>query len=60
MLPPHSVPKASKYSTPAVIARAVEVSEKYSLVTWPVVNMWCAHTLIDNTVKPSREATIGP
>ena len=26
----------------------VEVSEKYFTVTPPIVNMWCAHTLIDS------------
>ena len=55
--PPISVAIMSKYSIPAGITSAVEVNAKYSLVTPPVVNMWCAHTLIDSAANIIIEAT---
>ena len=47
----------SKYSIPAGTTSAVEVNAKYWLVTPPVVNMWCAHTLIDSAANAIIEAT---
>ena len=55
--PPISVPTMSKYSIPAGTTSSVEVNAKYWLVTPPVMNMWCAHTLIDSAANAIIEAT---
>ena len=47
----------SKYSIPAGTTSSVEVNAKYSFVTPPVVNMWCAQTLIESAANAIIEAT---
>ena len=46
--PRHIVATRPRYSMPAGTSRRVDVREKYLLADWPVVNMWCAQTLIES------------
>src|SRR6266516_1839576 len=46
-LPPHIVPIQLKNLTPVGTAIRNDIAEKNGLSTAPVVNMWCAQTLIE-------------
>ncbi len=48
--PFHRVPTQLKNFTPVGTAMSSEASEKNGSSTWPVANMWWAHTTADSAV----------
>ena len=56
--PCHMVPVQLKNLIPVGIAIRNDMNEKNGSRTAPVVNMWCAHTVIDRPVIPIVAAII--
>ena len=56
--PRHMVPVQLKNFTPVGTAIRNVMNEKNGSSTAPVVNMWCAHTVIDSPAIPSVAATM--
>src|SRR3954449_5425864 len=55
--PRHMVPIQLKNLMPVGTAIRNDRNEKNGSNTWPVANMWCAHTLIDRAAIPMVAAT---
>ncbi len=56
--PRHMVPTQLKNLIPVGIAMKKDMREKNGSSTAPVVNMWCAHTVIDSPAMPSVAPTM--
>src|SRR2546425_11669398 len=57
ILPPHIVPIQLKNLMPVGMAIRKDMKEKNGLSTAPVVNMWCAQTVIDRPAMASEANT---
>ena len=55
--PPHIVPIQLNTLTPVGTAMRNDVAAKNGSTTWPVTNMWCAHTDVDSAEMASVART---